>query len=875
MWFQRRDAESDIDRELRYHLEALVRDLIAAGIEPDDARRRARLQFGGLEQIREQCRDVRGHWLEDFGKDVSYAVRTLRRSPGLLAVSVLSLTLGIGANTAVFSLINGLMLRSLPVKRAQDLVYIARVGPDDKPLHVSWVLFKYFRDHLKSISDATAERQQQLAITIDGAEETINAALVSGDDYRVLGVRPVAGRLLEPADETVAPANSAAVLSYQYWERGFGLNRRVIGKTFTIGGYNNPFTVVGVTPAGYHGAVVGSEPDITLPLTPMLSRDERSDPTLNNLNMLGRLAPGVTRQQADAELQVLWKSWKQSVAATLPVIDRPSFLRERAAVLGGSNGFDPLRYRYSEALLVLMGITGLVLLLACANVSGLMVARAASREREISIRLAIGASRGRLLRQFLTESLVLAALGGTAALLFARWFSTILVTTMADGKTLTLVAGLDWRVLAFTTVISLLACVLTGLAPSLHGIRASLHLGLRQSKTAGRQRLGRALVITQLAISMVLVTGAALFGATLVKLYGVDRGLRTDGILTFTLRSNGTCPAEHCRVATIALLQRLNTVPGVVSASAVDVLPVSGSLWDRDIQVKGYTFHPGEDQTAAFNSIAPKYFRTVETPLLRGRDFDSHDTRTSTKVAIVNESFARYFFRFAPPLGARVTSANVTYEIVGVVANAKYTDLKEAPLKTMYIPWTQRTEEEPIDFNFLVRAAARDPLRLSGTIERLVHQTDPALRLNTAATWSSVVNRTIVTERIMAGLGGFFGLLALIIAGIGVFGVMAFRVSRRANEIGVRMALGASRAVILSVVLRETAALLIAGCIAGAFAALLVTRLTRALLFDTSPADPTVFCASAILLISSGLIAGWLPALRAAQVDPVLALRCE
>ena len=875
MWFGRRNPNADLDRELRYHFDGLVRDFIAAGIEPDEARRRARLEFGGVEQISEECRDVRGHWLEDFGKDLSYATRTLRRNPVFLVVSVLSLALGIGANTAIFSLINALMLRSLPVKDAQHLVYTTRVSPDNKPLSVSWQLFEYFRDHLKSISDATAERQEKFAVTIDGADEIVSGALVSGDHYRVLGVEPITGRLLEAADDSIAPGKSAAVVSYRYWERRFGLNPAVIGKTFTIAGHTNAFTVVGVTAKSYHGAVVGSDPDVTLPLTIMLSADERNEPTLNNLNMLGRLAPGVTRQQANAELQVLWQAWKQRIAATLPEIDRPSFLRERAAVLSGRNGFNPLRDRYSEALFVLMGIVSLVLLLACANVSGLLVARAASREREISIRLAIGASHSRLVRQFLTETLVLAALGGSAGLLLARWFSTILVTTMAAGETVTLAAGPDWRVLTFTTTISLLACALTGLAPSLHGLRSGLHLGRRQFKTSGHQLLGRALVIAQLSISMALVTGAALFGATLVKLYAVDRGLRTDGILTFSLRTGGKCPAERCRAATISLIERLNTLPGVASASAVDVLPVSGSLWDRDVQVQGYTFRPGEDQTAAFNAIAPKFFATVETPLLRGREFDLRDTRASKKVAIINGSFARYFFGRKSPVGRSVTSVNVTYEIVGVATNAKYTDLKQAPLKTIYIPWTQRTEEEPMDFNFLVRVTRGDPLRLSGPIETLVRQMDPALRLTAAKSWSTVVDRTIVTERIMAGLGGFFGLLALIIAGIGIFGLMAFRVSRRASEIGVRMALGASRAGISNMVLRETVALLITGCVVGTFVALSMTRLMRALLFETSPADPKILGMAAILLIFAGLLAGWLPARRAARVDPMIALRCE
>jgi predicted permease len=433
------------------------------------------------------------------------------------------------------------------------------------------------------------------------------------------------------------------VISYRYWQRRFGLNPAVIGKTFTVEGHKNVFTIVGVTPRWYHGAVLGNDPDISIPLAMMLSEEERKDPSYNNFNMLGRLAPGATRQQANVELQVLWRSWKRRVAATLPERDRPGYLQERAAVLSGRNGINPLRDQYSEAMIVLMGIVGLVLLLACVNLSGLLLARAASREREISIRLAIGAGRGRLLRQFLTEIFVLAALGGSAGLLLARWFSRVLVTTMANGEAVALSIAPDWRVFTFTSVISLLACVLAGLAPGLHALRASLNSGLRQQRSGGPQRLGRAVVVAQLSISMVLVTGAVLFAATRVKLYSVDRGLRTDSILTFTFRTSGHCPAARCRASVRSLLDRLDHLPGVASASAVDVVPISGSLWDRDVQIQGYTFRSGENQTAGFNAIAPKYFVT----LLRGREFDSRDSRTSGKVAIVNESFARY--SSAPP----------------------------------------------------------------------------------------------------------------------------------------------------------------------------------------------------------------------------------
>lgn len=875
MRLRKQTANGDLDRELRYHFERLVREYVENGMAPEEARRRARLEFGGLEQIREECHDVSGRWIEDFGKDLVYTARTLRRSPGFLAVSVLSLALGVGANTALFSVINAVMLRSLPVTEPQRLVHITRVDSDDKALHVSWQLFEYLRDHLKSISAASAEREQRPAIVIDSAEDVVDAALVSADHYQVMGLEAAAGRLLQPADDAMAPASRAAVISYGYWQRRFGLNPNAIGKTLTIEGRDTVFTIVGVTPPWYHGVVVGDDPDITLPLTMMLTADERNEPTLNNLNMIGRLAPGATRKQANAELQVLWQAWKKRVAATLPEIDRPSVLQQRAAVLSGRSGVNWLRDRYANALLLLMGIVCLILMLACANLSGVLMARAAAREREIAIRMAVGAGRARLMRQFMTESFVFAALGGSAGLLLAQWLNRILVAAMANGEAISLSTVPDWRVFVFTSSISLIACFLVGLTPSLHALRTSVNAGLRQQRAGGRQRLGRGMAIVQIAISMVLVSGAALFGTTLAKLHGVDRGMRTNNVLAFTLRTDGKCPAARCRAATMSLLDRLNHLAGVVSATAVDVLPISGSLWDRDIQVQGYTFRPGEDQTAAFNAIAPKYFATIETPLLEGREFDRRDTETSTKVAIINESFARYFFGAVSPLGRTVNSVDAKYQIVGVAADAKYTDLKQPSLRTIYIPWTQRTGEELTDFNFLVRIHGGSTMLFSATLEKVVRQTDASLRTNTVATWSSIVDRTIITERIMAALGGFFGVLALIVAGIGIFGVMAFRVSRRVNEIGVRMALGASRPGIFALVLREAGAMVLVGCLIGAVFALVLARLARAMLFEVSPADPGFYAVAALVLAIAGIGAAWLPARRAARVDPMTALRCE
>lgn len=873
MWFRRKTAEAQLSAELRYHFERLIRESIAAGMEPAEAQRLARLEFGGIEQIKEECRDVRGRWLEDLGQDLRYTARTLRRSPGFLVVSVVSLALGIGANTAIFSLINAVMLRSLPVKEPGRLVQICRLLKESgKPGVASYPLFQYFQNNLKSISGAAAEMSAGPAIMMDGAEEAVTAEMVSGGHYSLLGMEPAAGRLLGPADDVIAPASPAAVIGYRYWQRRFGLNSAAIGKTFAL--QDKLFTIVGVTPPGFEGTRPGRDPDITVPLAMMLSDTQRRFYSLNMLSVMARLKPGVTRRQADAELQVLWQSFLQRMAAHAPEKGRPDILRQRAGVLSAATGFSPLRNDYADALLVLMGIVALVLLLACANLSGLLLARAASRQREISIRLAMGAVRGRLMRQFLAESFVLAVLGGCTGLVLSRWFSVALVTMMANGGRLLLSVAPDWRVLAFTGAVSLLACVLAGLAPGWHALRVNLNPALKEMRAGGR-KLGKALVIAQLAISMVLLVGATLFVGTLVKLYSVDRGVRTDGVLTFGVRSTGPYPQPRSRAVQQALLDGLNALPGVDSASAAQMIPIGGGLWTRHVQVEGYTFRSDESEDAGFDAIAPKYFATIGTPLLSGREFDGRDTNSLSKAAIVNESFARYFFGAQSPLGRHVTSVNVTYEIVGVVRDAKYQSLRQDVMNTMYIPWMQGEGDQPSNYSFLVRVAAGDPLRLAPPLERLVREADPGLRLLTPQTYSAIVDHSIVTERIMATLGGFFGLVALLVACLGIFGVMAFQVSRRTNEIGLRMALGASRSGIVALVLGEVGLMLVAGSAMGALAGLTLSGLAGKMLFGITRTQPAVFALPASVLGVAALAAGWFPARRAARVDPMVALRHE
>ena len=457
-----------------------------------------------------------------------------------------------------------------------------------------------------------------------------------------------------------------------------------------------------------------------------------------------------------------------------------------------------------------MSIVGLILLLASVNLSGLLVARAAARQREISIRLAIGAGRGRLIRQFLTESLVLASLGAGIGLVVAHQLSKRLTSLFLNGRELELSVAPEWRVLVFTAAVSLTACVLAGLVPAMQALRTNLHPALKEVRAQGHWRLGRALVMAQVAISMVLIVGATLFVGTLVKLYAAERGFDGDGVLAVSIRSTGPLPPDRATAAGADVVDRLNALPGVELASAAQVLPVSGNDWTRAIQLPADADRPVESETA-FNVIASGYFATLGMRLLAGRDFDNRDRAGAPPVAIVNESFSRYFFGDRSPIGRRVTSVNVSYEIVGVVSDAMYEDLRKGFRRTMYTAWLQRDGAQPSNYQYLLRVAGGDPRRLAPAIARAVYDADPALQMRNAITYGTLIDRSIPAERILATLGGLFGLLALVVAGIGMFGLLAYQVARRTNELGVRMVLGATRGSMMRLVLSDVVWMLVPG----------------------------------------------------------------
>lgn len=882
MFFRsRKRFEARLKSELQYHLDRAVEDYVAQGMAPDEARRHAYLVFGNATQIQEDLRDVhRMRWFADLRQDLAYAGRNLYHSPGFLTYTVMTLALGVGANTAIFSLINAVMLRPLPVvHEPSTLIQLARRTGNCDVCTVSYPLYEYLGGGLKTISGAFAVLPVRHEITIGRSDELVNGDLVSGAYYKVLGLAPAAGRLLGTEDD--ATPSPVAVISYNCWQRRFGLDSGVIGKNLIYG--TTVLTIVGVEPPGFEGTERGRLREFVAPLSiaeRMNGGNEewRHQWDYNLLYAMARLKPGVAVPRADAEVNVLFDIWQKEKAATLSPFYRDRFLKERAAALPGGAGVNGLRSRFVKPLSILIAIVALVLMLACANLSGLMLARASSRQHEIAIRRALGAGTGRLVRQFLAESLLLAVCGSIAGFVMALWFSRTLVTMMANGGQLDLAVSPDWRVFSFSAGITLFACVASALAPGFFAARTRFNAALKQVRAAAQGHLGRLLVVAQLTISMTLLVGASLFIRTLVNLYRVDSGIRTGGVLTFSVTAKNRFPPVRSINLQKAIIARLRSLPGVISASAADVLPLSGSLWGKQVQVEGYTFRPGEDDSTAFNAIGAGYFTLTGTPVLLGREFHDRDTPESGPVAIVNESFARTFFVGRQPLGMHVTVNKATYEIVGVVRDARYENLRKPAPRTLYVPWFQLPgprESQPSSYWYLARVAGGDPMRLAHLLERGIPEIDASLRLRAPQTYSDTIDQSTLKERMMAALGGFFALLALLVACLGIFGLTAYQVSKRITEIGVRIALGATRLNVILMVLGDTAVLLLVGCAGGAITAAALAPFVDSLLFGVAPTDPAAFVQAACALVVATLTAGYLPAMRASRIEPMNALRLD
>jgi len=828
-------------------------------------------------------------------QDVRYGARMLLKSPAFTAIAVLMLALGIGANTAIFSLTDQVLLRELPVQKPEQLVILR--SPGDKPGHTSsdsdaatsfsYPLYKDLRAQSHVFSGLLARYAVPLNVAGQGSTERASGELVSGNYFEVLGVPPALGRVFSLQDETAPRANPVAVLSYGYWARRFGRDPGVLNKQLTVNG--TVLTVVGVARAGFTGVQIGQLPDIFIPITmkPQMTPNWNGleDPKDNWVAILGRLPAGTTRARAQVALQPLYHSLLLAEVPLMKLSEatKRQFLERPLQLEPGASGRQVLQADARQPLIFLVVMVGLVLLIACANLASLLVARGEARQREIAVRLAVGAARWRLVRQLFTENLLLAILGGAAGVLFAVWTLAFLVQTMQESiGVLGLEKQLDGRILAFAIALSLLTALLFGLLPALRAARADLQstlkdLGASLSHRLSSVRLRKALIVGQVALTAVLLTAAGLFTRSLLNLQNTNLGVRPDHVVEFTIAPQLNRYSPQRALAFVERLrQAIAATPGVSSVSAATIPILANDEWGSDVTIQGYTAREGEDMHVWRNEVGPNYFATLGTPLLAGREFSQSDTAASPLVAVVNATFARRYLQGRNPLGVHFRlgagADKPEIEIVGVVKDSKHSDPRDTIHPFVYAPYTQ----DPTfgRATFYARTSS-EPAAMATTLRKIVQSFDSNLPVYDLETLTRQVDETVFADRLLTSLSLCLGLLAALLAAIGLYGVMAYVVARRTREIGIRMALGATRESIAGLILSEVARMAAIGLAIGLAAALAGDRLVASLLYGVRATDPLVFAGAVLLLAFIALLAGGLPARRAASVDPVVALRYE
>ncbi len=886
--FRRRQVEKELNEELRYHFERQIEENVTRGMTPEESRYAAMRALGGLERRKEECRDMRRVGLiENMLHDLRYAVRVLRRSPGFTAVAILSLALGIGANAAIFQLLNAVRLRSLPVANPQELAEVRIAGGQpgmgfyaNPYVQITNPLWEQIREHQKAFSGIFAWGDDSFAVGQGTEMRRFNGFWVSGDLFSVLGVVPVKGRLFTASDDRPGCGEAGAVISYAFWQNYFGGEDSVIGRTLIIG--DQPHTVIGVTPPGFFGLVVGKSFDVALPICER--EDELAKRNIWWLVVMGRLKRDWTLASASEHLNTISPGIFE---ATVPIgyggstNDRYRKCRLTAAAAG--KGVSPLRDSYETSLWSLLVITGMVLLIACANIANLLLARASAREREIAVRVALGASRGRLIRQMLSESLLLAgsgaALGAGLAQLMSRGLISFLNT---EDNNLKLDLSSDWRVLVFMASVAVLTCIVFGLVPALQASQvapvAAMRSGGRGLTNRERFSFQRFFVIGQIALSLALLFGALLFVRSFRNLITLDAGFRRNGILFIDVNLHRLqLPREKVVAFRTNLLEHIRAVPQVESAAATIYRPLASDFFDMSLGVRVQGLEGKQEDSSKFAYVGPGYFKMMDIPLLAGRDFNDFDIAASRQVALVNETFVRRFITNGNPVGALVRSIaagpgypETLYEVIGVVKDTKYVDLREAIPPITYVSTARYPDLGPWAF-IVIRSSA--PLTgVINEVRRRVGAISPDLTVQFKV-FETQVREGLIRERLMAWLAGFFGILAAVLATIGLYGVISYMVLRRRNEIGIRLALGASRADIVLLILREMALLLLIGLGIGTVVSLAAAKSAGALLFGLSPHDPWTLVASACLLAAVAGLASFMPALRAARVDPMVALR--
>jgi predicted permease len=880
-------------RELESYLEIEIDELVARGVAPDEARRRAAIQLGSATRVREEIYRMNTiGWLESLWQDLRYGARLLVRNPGFAAVALLSLALGIGANAAIFQLLDAVRLRTLPVPEPEALVEV-RIAPGKsgrtgqftgRRPNLTRPLWDAVRGQRDAFTRLFAWGNTRFDLADAGESRFVDGLWVSAEFFDALGARPALGRLTASTDEARVCADAAAVVSYPFWQRELGGAADVIGRSIRLDGHVLP--IGGVAPKGFFGVEVGRGFDVAVPICaePAI-RPRRGGPDENMswwLAAFGRLRPGWTAERATAVLQAASPAvFAGTVSPAYNAADAASYRAFTLEALPTPTGVSSLRRDYGTPLALLLAIAGLVLFIACANLANLMLARATARDREIAVRLAIGASRGRVVRQLLAESLLVACLGAALGAALAGLLSRTLVAFLATtSATWVLDLSFDWRLFGFAMGLAGLTCLLFGLAPALRATRTSAGAAMKSSgrgATASRERLGlrRVLVVAQIAVSLVLLVGALLFVRTFANLGALDTGFRQDGVLVanFDLRP-ARVPLDRQVALQRRLVDRLAALPGVGGAASAAIVPVSGSGWNRGLVIDGQP----QDGYANANRVSPDFFRTMAIRMTAGRGFDRRDTPTSPKVAIVNEAFVAKYLPAGSPLGrifrldVGPQEADPAYEVVGVVADTTYNRLRDPVAPIMFFPDTQ--EDEPGEFLSVLMAASGSSDALRAAVASAAAEEAPGT-LVSFQTINQLIGDALVRERLMATLSAGFAVLAVVLAAVGLYGVMSYIVARRRGEIGVRIALGATRLRVMALIVRETAVLVGVGAVVGAGLAVFAARSTSALVFGVEPGDPLTIAAAVIGLALVAGVASALPAHRAARLEPTTALREE
>lgn len=901
--FARGRMENDLEKELSFHIDQQVAEKMRSGLSEEEARRRTRLEFGSVEQIKEDCRKRRGTlWFEYLLQDARFGIRQLVKSPVFTSIALLSLALGIGANTAIFTLVNAILLRPLPVQTPNQLVLfgdggsVGSVGsiPSGNTRLFSYSFFHDFQKQTTSYSGVIASNSGQFsskASFAGGAYETAHIELVSGNYFSVLGVPAFLGRTLIEPDDRAPGASPVAVASYNWFLRHCKGDPSALGKVLRIESHD--YTLIGVARPGFTGITVGQNADLWIPL----SMEKEVSPGRNGLDnrffqslyLIGRLKPGVTAAQAGAETNVLFRQIVRGYLGPQPTQKHLNDVAHaRIDLTPGSRGVSPLRGAFSKPLMILMGIVGLVLLIACANIANMLLARGVARTREVAVRMALGASRARIVFQLLVESMLLSVAGAAAGVALA-WKASILLLQMATPGPEPVPLNLtpDLPVLTFTIGLTVLTALLFGCLPAMRAtgfeFTPALKDGRGSSSSSARGALARSLIVGQIALSVLLLVVAGLFVRSLLRLSGIDTGFDKRDVLVFYMDSS-TANLSHHKPEEIRSVQlqeqiesRVKEIPGV-QADSFAFFTFNEGGWDEMVLFQGVPRTPENSGNVFFNNVGNGFFSTMAIPLIAGRTFSEQDTQTSPKVAVINESMARRFFPGGSPIGQRFAIGETPehpgeIEVIGVVKDAKYSELDEPSLMAAYFPCTQN-----VGFygNFAVRYAPdANRQEIIARVRTAIAQINPNILVDGVTSLQEQVDSSIADKSLIARLSSFFGIIAVFLACIGIYGLLSYSVARRTCELGIRLALGAQSRTLLWLVLRECLPLLLIGLAIGVPIAMSSTRILKSLLYQLSPLDPLSMTVAIVAVVVMTLAAAWLPAKRAARINPVQALRAE